>query len=699
MTENTAQAGVDNGAGPYAPYALGGGVASYGPLTLYGSTVSDNMAIGANGADGADGDPAGDGRIGGPAVGGGVLCLYCDWLLVEYSVITGNQALGGDGGNAGTGASGDGNAGTGGEANGGGIYGFGNESDFLETLIGGPNVNDGNLARSGAAGIGILAEPVDYPPDAVGGGLALLFDTNDVVDTTIQGNTAEAGEWGTVIGGGVFFRTPSTMTNSDVLDNAAYGAHRRGAYGGGIAHGHPDFHTTADLTLTDVTVSNNLAQGNDGSVDKAGGAAYGGGIYNKGTLTFTGGSVSSNTAQGGAGGPIVTGTGSPYGGIAIGGGILSHGDLTLDGVEVAENSAYGGQGGHGIDGGTSETRDGWLGGIAEGGGIAAGKQDYLAPTPTILIHNGTIIRNNVARGGNGGDGGDAPAAEMGGNGGDGGSVTGGGIEFRGADATLNGVVLSDNTTLPGNGGSAGIGTPDGIVGVDGIGQGGGILVFSSVASINQSCIVRNSDTAVVNDDTSTLNATNNWWGDASGPSGVGPGTGDSVGPDVNYDPWLPLAPEACSNLLPNISFEDGSTSPRGWKLVAAGPSTTSWTCNPLDAFTGNCALHLTGTTNHYAAFYTNLPGGEAGESFELSAMIRGENVFAGPAALGVEVLRTNGTKRKYWINVPRGGDFDWQQFTKQFTTVLPYERIRVGVFFRPQGGALWVDDIALGRLP
>lgn len=38
--------------------------------------------------------------------------------------------------------------------------------------------------------------------------------------------------------------------------------------------------------------------------------------------------------------------------------------------------------------------------------------------------------------------------------------------------------------------------------------------------------------------TTTLDATNNWWGDPSGPSGVGFGTGDAVNGDVDYDPWL-----------------------------------------------------------------------------------------------------------------------------------------------------------------
>ncbi len=41
-------------------------------------------------------------------------------------------------------------------------------------------------------------------------------------------------------------------------------------------------------------------------------------------------------------------------------------------------------------------------------------------------------------------------------------------------------------------------------------------------------------------DTSTavFDAEKNWWGDCSGPSGVGPGSGDSVSANVDYDPWL-----------------------------------------------------------------------------------------------------------------------------------------------------------------
>ena len=41
-------------------------------------------------------------------------------------------------------------------------------------------------------------------------------------------------------------------------------------------------------------------------------------------------------------------------------------------------------------------------------------------------------------------------------------------------------------------------------------------------------------------DTSVLSVTaeNNWWGHKSGPGGVGPGKGDAVSNNVDYDPWL-----------------------------------------------------------------------------------------------------------------------------------------------------------------
>ncbi len=62
---------------------------------------------------------------------------------------------------------------------------------------------------------------------------------------------------------------------------------------------------------------------------------------------------------------------------------------------------------------------------------------------------------------------------------------------------------------------------------------------SSDPTINYNNIVGNSDYGVYNSDSRLIvDATNNWWGDSTGPAGVGPGIGDSVSNYVDYAPWL-----------------------------------------------------------------------------------------------------------------------------------------------------------------
>jgi parallel beta-helix repeat protein len=48
----------------------------------------------------------------------------------------------------------------------------------------------------------------------------------------------------------------------------------------------------------------------------------------------------------------------------------------------------------------------------------------------------------------------------------------------------------------------------------------------------------NSLSGVQNERGETLDATRNWWGDASGPGGEGLGQGDAVTGDVDFEPWL-----------------------------------------------------------------------------------------------------------------------------------------------------------------
>lgn len=71
----------------------------------------------------------------------------------------------------------------------------------------------------------------------------------------------------------------------------------------------------------------------------------------------------------------------------------------------------------------------------------------------------------------------------------------------------------------------------------------GIYVFDTQTTltgitVNFNNFGDNSLYGVWNQGGQTLNATKNWWGDASGPSGVGPGDGDDISTKVLYSPWL-----------------------------------------------------------------------------------------------------------------------------------------------------------------
>jgi Secretion system C-terminal sorting domain len=74
-------------------------------------------------------------------------------------------------------------------------------------------------------------------------------------------------------------------------------------------------------------------------------------------------------------------------------------------------------------------------------------------------------------------------------------------------------------------------------------QTGILLAAASGATLQQSFqsnAVISNQTGFINQNGTPVNATCNWWGDASGPSGAGPGTGNPVGPNVVFSPWATI---------------------------------------------------------------------------------------------------------------------------------------------------------------
>jgi nitrous oxidase accessory protein len=79
--------------------------------------------------------------------------------------------------------------------------------------------------------------------------------------------------------------------------------------------------------------------------------------------------------------------------------------------------------------------------------------------------------------------------------------------------------------------------------------------------------------------TVTVTAVNNWWGSATGPGTVGPGTGDTVSTNVDYNPWLTtpaIHTVFGGRRLAEKQYTDGAW---GWPLDA--PPTYGNTIGPI----------------------------------------------------------------------------------------------------------------------
>src|SRR5947199_154057 len=133
------------------------------------------------------------------------------------------------------------------------------------------------------------------------------------------------------------------------------------------------------MVVTHCTVSNNSLQAD------AGHDAYGGGVYNEGSLTITGSKINGNHSTGG---------GDADGG---GGGIFNDNQLTLATSTVDSNTATGGAG--------SGPGRGYGGSIANGGGAGSSHGGGIFNQSFAALFNCTIATNVVPTGFTGDGGG------------------------------------------------------------------------------------------------------------------------------------------------------------------------------------------------------------------------------------------------------------------------------------------------------
>lgn len=129
---------------------------------------------------------------------------------------------------------------------------------------------------------------------------------------------------------------------------------------------------------------------------------------------------------------------------------------------------------------------------------------------------------------------------------------------------------------------------------------GGILIENdadvSQITANFNNIVGNKQYGILNNGINGLDASNNWWGDSSGPSGVGSGSGDAVSANVDYDPWTGAEIENSKT----GSVTDGTLDAKaeaGTEVDVKGTATVTVTAakysgNPGDGFSGDIGKYI-----------------------------------------------------------------------------------------------------------
>ncbi|MCX7387214.1 MAG: hypothetical protein NTX48_11165 [Planctomycetales bacterium] len=256
--------------------AFGGAIATRpGTIVNSGSitTIADSLFIG-NQALGGD---TGDAQTGGDS-GGGALYSIASHLTVDQSLFICNQAIGGQGGGAG------------GKASGGAIQATALSSTDLPVTTINTSIFSKNRVIGGAAG--------DHWGQAAGGALDNSFGQMNVSQCRILNNTAQTRNGANAFGGGFFNgesfnNVPATLNlnNCSVVGNHAQGRSDGNGLGGGIYNGNTIEGIVPVATMRGSRIVANSATG--GTT----GQGIGGGIYTLGTFNVSGSSPQGNLAS------------------------------------------------------------------------------------------------------------------------------------------------------------------------------------------------------------------------------------------------------------------------------------------------------------------------------------------------------------------------------------------------------------------
>ncbi|MEM7533883.1 MAG: right-handed parallel beta-helix repeat-containing protein, partial [Chloroflexota bacterium] len=470
--------------------------------------------------------------------------------------------------------------------NGGGIYAKDNSTVTVESssvVSNSAGVNGGGIYAKTSSGVIVTNSEILSNTTTTDGGGIYAKDTSPVTVTAnsrIAANKTLSGDGGGIYtqnispivmqdstllgnvssnrGGGIYaqINSPVTIQHSQILSNTAR------VDGGGIYAAR-----TSPLVVQNSTIMSNTVPDQGGGIyarqsstvtvensyivgnQSTADVGEGGGVYVGGysPLFVTNSHILSNTAKK-AGGGIYALTSSP---------------VTVQSSHILYNVAELKGGGIYSQGPLTVTDNSEIRAnvaMTKGGGIYMYKN-------TLTVINSSIAENSAK--------------------------DGGGIYANQSDISITGSQLLTNTATSGTGGGLYY-------------KGNG----SKTQSIQESCIMANSDTAIHNNTTNTITAQSNWWGASDGAGSVATGSGDTISTYVDASnfsvinlldcPILPVGPDITVD-SPTVDENTGamqftlSLSASHTDTVSIDYQTTLK--NPVDALDVSDFISSTGTLN------------------------------------------------------------------------------------------------------
>jgi len=138
-----------------------------------------------------------------------------------------------------------------------------------------------------------------------------------------------------------------------------------------------------------------------------------------------------------------------------------------------------------------------------------------------------------------------------------------------------------------------VGFQEGVSVFDNINNTNGGLLTGTDVNFNSNNFLGNTVFGINNGGTSeTINAENNYWNSASGPSGTGPGTGDAVTANVDFDPFL----TAASNCAPINNVPPAQTVDQDTVLTFSSGNGNQISVSDVDATTATVTVSVTNGT-------------------------------------------------------------------------------------------------------